>query len=105
EHGARNDVLRGDQFDLMTLATEFLLDRAENIRIGVGERTREENVGGGRLAHPRGSLRVGGTVFIVLAWQEQYPLHGLRHFRTSYGINATLRPKPDEQRPRFPAES
>jgi hypothetical protein len=44
-------------------------------------------------------------VFIVLAWQEQYPLHGLRHFRTSYEINATLRPKPDEQRPRFPAES
>ena len=41
EHGAGDDVLRGDQFDLVALAAELELDRAGDFRIGVGERTRK----------------------------------------------------------------
>ena len=37
EHRARDDVLRGDQFDPIALAAEFELDRASDLRIGVGE--------------------------------------------------------------------
>ena len=44
EHGARDDVLRGDQLDLVALATELEFDRAGDLRIGVGERRGEERV-------------------------------------------------------------
>ena len=37
EHGARDDVLRGDQLDLVALAAELELDRAGDLRIGVGK--------------------------------------------------------------------
>ena len=33
EHGARDDVLRGDQLDLMALAAELVADGAEDLRI------------------------------------------------------------------------
>ena len=36
EHGARHDVFRGDEFDAVTLAAELELDRAGDLRIGVG---------------------------------------------------------------------
>ena len=38
------DVFRGDQLDFVTLATQFLLDRAEDFRIGLGKRTGEEGI-------------------------------------------------------------
>ncbi|QTK78950.1 hypothetical protein AT6N2_C1164 [Agrobacterium tumefaciens] len=44
KHGAGHDVFRGNQFDLVALATQFLLDRAENIRIGFGKRAGEESI-------------------------------------------------------------
>ena len=41
EHGARDDVFRGDELDLVALAAEFELDRAGDLRIGPGERRRK----------------------------------------------------------------
>ena len=63
EHRARDDVLRGDQLDLVALAAEFELDRAGDLRIGVGERRGKERVrtdghGGGNV-HRRTSLDRG----------------------------------------------
>ena len=46
EHGARDDVLRGDQLDLVLLAAELLADRARDLGIGLGERGGEERIGG-----------------------------------------------------------
>ena len=45
EHGAGDDVLGGDQLDLVLLATEFLVDRVGDLRIGVGKRAIEEGFG------------------------------------------------------------
>ena len=50
EHGARHDVLRGDQLDLVLLATELLRDRVGDLRIRFGERRGEEGIFRGRLA-------------------------------------------------------
>ncbi len=36
--------VRHDQFDLVALASQFLLDRAENFRIDIGKRTGEESI-------------------------------------------------------------
>ena len=47
EHGARDDVFRGDQLDLVALAAELVADRAEDLGIGLGERGGEE---GGKAA-------------------------------------------------------
>ena len=47
QHGAADDVFRGDQLDLMALAAEFALDRGGDLRIGLGERGGEERVGRG----------------------------------------------------------
>ena len=44
EHRARDDVLGGDQLDLVALATEFLLDRAEDLGVALGKRAIEECV-------------------------------------------------------------
>ena len=44
QHGAGDDVLRGDQLDLVALAAEFELDRPGDLGIGVGERRRKERV-------------------------------------------------------------
>ena len=44
EHGAGDDVLGGDELDLVALATELELDGAGDLRIGVGEVRREEAV-------------------------------------------------------------
>ncbi|WP_442164065.1 hypothetical protein, partial [Rhizobium leguminosarum] len=44
--------LRSDQFDLVPLATEFLSDRAENVRIDVRKRAIEEGFGGS-IGHGR----------------------------------------------------
>ena len=45
EHGARDDVLGGDQLDLVALAAELQLDGAGDLGIAVGEAGREEAVG------------------------------------------------------------
>src|SRR3546814_3603095 len=45
EHRLRDDVLAGDQLDLMALALEFVGDAREHRRIGIGETAREEAVG------------------------------------------------------------
>ena len=37
EHGARDDVLRGDQLDLLLLAVQLALERRIDRRIGLGE--------------------------------------------------------------------
>ena len=42
KHGPRNDVLRGDQLDLVALAAQFGADGAENLRVGVGKRRAEK---------------------------------------------------------------
>jgi hypothetical protein len=44
EHGAGDDVLRGDELDLLALTTELELDRAGDLRIGAREVRREEAV-------------------------------------------------------------
>ncbi len=51
QHGPRGDVFRGDQLDLMALATQFGTDRAEDFRIDFLERLIEEI--GALLAHGR----------------------------------------------------
>jgi hypothetical protein len=53
EHGARDDILRGDQLDLVLLAIEFLADRAEHVGIAVGQASREEtgHRGIGHIGH------------------------------------------------------
>jgi hypothetical protein len=51
EHGARNDVLAGDQLDLRLLALTLALDCRGNFRVGRVECSGEEPVfafGGGR---------------------------------------------------------
>jgi hypothetical protein len=45
EHGARDDVLRGDQLDLVALAAEFQLDGAGDLGIDIGKTGAEEGVG------------------------------------------------------------
>ena len=45
EHGAGDDVLGGDQLDLVALAAELELDGARDLRIAVGEARREKAVG------------------------------------------------------------
>ena len=42
QHGARDDVLRGDQLDLVALAAEFQLDRLGDLRIDLAQRRREQ---------------------------------------------------------------
>ena len=42
EHGLGDDVLRGDQFDLVLLALMFLLDRSINFGIGLRKRLGEK---------------------------------------------------------------
>ena len=37
EHGARHDVFRGDQLDLVALAAKLVADRARNVGIGLGK--------------------------------------------------------------------
>ena len=41
QYGARHDVFRGDEFDLIALAAEFEFDRAGDFRVGCGERRRK----------------------------------------------------------------
>ena len=45
EHGAGDDVLGGDQLDLVALAAELELDGAGDLGIAVGEARREKAVG------------------------------------------------------------
>ena len=47
QHGAADDVFRGDQLDLMPLPAEFALDRSRDIGIGLRERGGEERAGSG----------------------------------------------------------
>ena len=54
EHRPRDDVLRGDELDRVALAAELELDRAGDLRIGVGEgggkeRVRTDGHGGGNV--------------------------------------------------------
>ena len=42
EDGAGDEVLRGDEFDLVPLAPEFVLRRAGDVRIALGKRGGEE---------------------------------------------------------------
>src|SRR3546814_7655039 len=66
EHRLRDDVLAGDQLDLMALALEFVGDAREHRRIGIGETAREEAVGldvgqRGRIGAHADSLTVFGA--------------------------------------------
>ena len=54
QHGAADDVLGGDQLDLMALPAEFALDRIGDLGVGLGEAGGEEGIGRGR------SLGAGG---------------------------------------------
>ena len=54
EHGAGDDVFRGDELDLVALAAEFEFDRAGDFGVGGGERRRKERV--------RADRRLGGDV-------------------------------------------
>ena len=45
EHGAGDDVLRGDQLDLVALAAELVVDRAGDFGIGLRKGRGEEAVG------------------------------------------------------------
>jgi len=47
EHGVRDDIFRGDQFDFMLLTAELQLDRLGDFRIGIGETSGEKRIGGG----------------------------------------------------------
>ena len=49
QNRARDDVLRGDQLDLVALAAEFELDGARDFGIGVGEGGGKERIGADRL--------------------------------------------------------
>ena len=62
EHGARHDVLRRDQLDLVLLATELRFDGAGDLGIGFGERGGEERLRRGQAA---GRLRV---------WHLEHPV-------------------------------
>ena len=42
EHGAADDILRGDQLDVVALAAEFQPDGVGDFRIGVGQRFGKE---------------------------------------------------------------
>jgi hypothetical protein len=53
QHGARDDVLAGDQFDLLLLARDFARDGRGEIGVGRGERVGEE-VGGTTAGSGRG---------------------------------------------------
>ena len=69
EHGAGDDVLGGDQFDLVALTAEFEFDRVRDLGIGslqvgaeeaVGQGVRSRAVGGGR--HRNGGHRYSRTM-------------------------------------------
>ena len=45
EHRLGDDVLAGDQFDLVLLALEFVLHAGEHRRVGLGKTAREETIG------------------------------------------------------------
>ena len=59
EHGARHDVLRGDQLDLVALAAELERDGARDLGIGLGQARREEAV---RQLHLRRFGRAHGCL-------------------------------------------
>ena len=67
EHGARHDVLRGDQLDLVLLAAELGGDRRGDRRIGLQKRGGEECVWSRRrpgrfgVRHVRHPVRAGGA--------------------------------------------
>ena len=44
EHGAADDVFRGDQLDFVALAAEFLADRAGDLRVGFVESGGEKSL-------------------------------------------------------------
>ncbi len=44
QYGARNDVLRGDQFDLVALPAEFLPNNLGDLRVDLRQRRREQVV-------------------------------------------------------------
>src|SRR5487761_1164564 len=46
EHGARHDVLGGDELDLVLLPLELAANRSGDVGIGLGQRRRKETVGG-----------------------------------------------------------
>ena len=48
EHGARDDVFRGDELDLVALTAKLEFDRAGDLRIGGGERARKRTSSSGR---------------------------------------------------------
>ena len=63
QHRAADDVLRRDQFDLMTLPAELAADRRGDVRIGLGEPRGKELVGrGGCLGGCLGAGRAHGRI-------------------------------------------
>ena len=81
QHGARDDVLGGDQLDLVALAVQLVLDAAENLRIGgfqpLGEKVRilVHGIGGSR--HQKASLqpeRIQGPILRPRAGMAGLPL-------------------------------
>ena len=62
QHGARDDVFGGDQFDLVALAAQLQLDRPRDLRIGGAERRGKERIGADRLvSQASGGLRHGAA--------------------------------------------
>jgi hypothetical protein len=45
EHRARDDVLGGDQLDLVALTCQFVADCAPELGVGIGETSGEESIG------------------------------------------------------------
>ena len=72
EHGARDDILRGDQLDLVLLAAELALHATEQLGIALGQASREQ-VGLWRGGAPGGSGRHGKPVWFGRAQMARGP--------------------------------
>src|SRR5690606_8495748 len=66
ENGARDDVFRGDQLDLVALATELLADCRKDFRIALFERLGEES---GSICRRCGSNGHGPVLRTYLGWR------------------------------------
>ncbi len=72
EDGAGDDVFRRDELDLVALAPEFLVDRAGDFGIGLGEGGLEEAVGVARSGGGCGARGASWVMGRVLADSERW---------------------------------
>ena len=79
----RDDVLRGDQLDLVLLATEFLGDRIGDLGIGLGERGGKE---AGRAVGADGAAAVTDMVAVFLSARRKTPVGRLMQAETRIGL-------------------